>query len=119
MDPSLGDFLGCLPLLFGRSCWGLRIYRGHGVMLNSSTGNSARYSEPKYRGGDLGGVELYSGRAPLQEASLALGRGFYPFGIFGRVPEAAESLTAFAVGISSLGVGSAFSYSSQRGDGLS
>ena len=119
MDPSLGDFLGCLPLLLGRSCWGLRIYRGHGVMLNSSTGNSARYSEPKYRGGDLGGVELYSGRALLQEASLALGRGFYPLGILGRVPEVAESLTAFAVGISSLGVGSAFSYSSQRGDGLS
>jgi hypothetical protein len=56
-------------------------------------------------------MEFRTGGSFLSEATLALGGDFYPFGLFGWIPEVAELLIAPAVGIGSLGVGSTFSYS--------
>jgi hypothetical protein len=56
-------------------------------------------------------VELYPGRPLFDEASLALGCDFHPFGILGWVPEVAKSPIAPVVGIGSLGVGVPFPYS--------
>jgi hypothetical protein len=56
-------------------------------------------------------VELYPGWPLFDEASLALGCDFHPFGIFGWISEAAESPIAPVVGIGSLGVGVPFPYS--------
>jgi hypothetical protein len=56
-------------------------------------------------------MEFHTGGSFLGEATLALGGYFYPFGLFGWIPEVAEPHIAPSVGIGSLGVGSTFSYS--------
>ena len=111
MDSPVGDFVDRFPLLFGRSCGGFRIYRNHGLMFDSDTGNQARHPKSEYRSSYYRGMEFHTGGSLFCKVALALGSDFHSFGIFGWIPEVAEPLIAPAVGIGSLGVGPAFSYS--------
>lgn len=110
------NIAGRLSLLLGGSRWGFWIHRGHGFMLDSGAGNSARYAESKYRGGGLGRMELYSRRSFFDETSLAVSPCIDSFGLCRRVFEVAKSHVAPAFGIGSLGVGLAFSFATQRGN---
>ena len=115
MVSLFGDYDGRLPVLIRRPCRGLRVYRGDGPVCRSGTGNQARYPKSKYCGGHIGGVELHPGRALFHETFLALGCGFHPFGILGCLPKTTESPIAPVVVIGSLGVGTSFPYSPERG----